>query len=328
MTDAPTGDADSAPTSPPAAAGPAPRSSRRGTLLFPLLILALIGGTGFGYWYLVLRGVISTDDAFVDGNRVSMSSRILGRIVELHADEGDTVRQGDVLVGLDDTDLTAQAAQAEASLAYAEENARLAAVQLTQARDDFTRATSQFEAKVIPREQYDHAATAVDIAEARQRIAAAQIQTARAQLGVVRAQLANTTILAPLSGVVARRWVLPGDVVQAGQPILAIYELDRLWITANFEETKVARIHPGDAVQVTVDAYPGRDLAGTVEWIGAAAASQFSLIPPNNASGNFTKVTQRIPVRIALARAGPADSGLPPLVPGMSVEVTIRTPDR
>ena len=300
---------------------------RRGVIL-PLLLLVLVGALGFAYWYIKVRGVLSTDDAYVDGDRVSVSSKILGRIVELGADEGDTVHAGTLLVRLDDTDLRAQEAQAQASLALARENVQLSAVEVQRAKDDFDRAATQLRGKVIPQEQYDHAKTALDMAEARQRIALAQVQTARAQVRVIETQLANTRVTAPLTGVVAQRWVLPGDVVQAGQPIFAIYDLGDLWVTANFEETKIGKIHPGDHVAISVDAYPGRDLEGTVQWIGAAAASQFSLIPPDNASGNFTKVTQRVPVRIALDRPAPGAGDPLTLVPGLSVEVSIRPPGR
>jgi membrane fusion protein (multidrug efflux system) len=145
---------------------------------------------------------------------------------------------------------------------------------------------------------------------------------------VIETQLANTRIASPLNGVVARRWVLPGDVVQAGQPIFAIYDLADLWVTANFEETKIGRLRQGDHVEISVDAYPGHNFQGTLLWIGAAAASQFSLIPPDNASGNFTKVTQRVPVRIAIDRQQPGAGDPVTLVPGLSVEVSIRERDR
>jgi membrane fusion protein, multidrug efflux system len=297
---------------------------RRLSVLVPMLVLLAVAAAGFRYWYVNVRGVISTDDAFLDGDRVSVSAKMLGRIVELRADEGDTVHQGDLLIRLDDTDLQAERAQAEANLAYSEESAKLAAVEVQQAHDDFDRARTQFQSKVIPQEQFDHARTAVDAAEARQRIAQAQIRTARARLPVLDAQLANTHVEAPLTGVVARRWVLAGDVVQPGQPMLAIYSLGDLWITAHFEETKLRRLHPGDSVAVAVDAYPGQSFAGRILWIGAAASSQFSLIPPNNASGNFTKVTQRVPVRISLERPAANPEDPITLVPGMSVEVRIR----
>jgi len=314
----------------PPADGPPDRGPlhRRRSVVLPLLLLVVLGLAGAGYWYVRVRGVITTDDAYVDGDRVSVSTKMLGRVVELGADEGDTVAEGQLLVRLDDADLRAQEGQAQASLALARENVQLSAVEVQRAKDDFDRAATQLRGKVIPQEQYDHAKTALDMADARQRIAMAQVQTARAQLQVLETQLANTRVTAPLTGVVARRWVLPGDVVQAGQPIFAIYDLADLWVTANFEETKIGRIHAGDSVAIRVDAYPARELTGAVRWIGAAAASQFSLIPPNNASGNFTKVTQRVPVRIAIDRSAPGAGGPVTLVPGLSVEVSIRPAER
>lgn len=297
-------------------------------MVLPLLLLVVLGLAGAGYWYVKVRGVIATDDAYVDGDRVSVSTKMLGRVVELGAEEGDTVSEGELLVRLDDADLRAQEGQAQASLALARENVQLSVVEVQRAKDDFDRAATQLRGKVIPQEQYDHAKTALDMADARQRIALAQVQTARAQLQVLETQLANTRVTAPLTGVVARRWALPGDVVQAGQPIFAIYDLADLWVTANFEETKIGRIHPGDSVAIRVDAYPARELTGVVRWIGAAAASQFSLIPPNNASGNFTKVTQRVPVRIAIDRSAPGAGDPVTLVPGLSVEVSIRPAER
>ena len=336
MEDQPTSAGSRRPGSPPQAsqeASPdAPRERgplhRRRSVVFPLLLLVVLAVAGAAYWYLKVRGVIATDDAYVDGDRVSVSTKMLGRIVELGADEGDTVQEGQLLVRLDDADLRAQTAQARTGLALAQETVQLSAVEAQRARDDFERAATQLRGRVIPQEEYDHAKTALDMAQARQRIALAQVQAARAQLQVIETQLANTRVTAPLKGVVARRWVLPGEVVQAGQPIFALYDLADLWVTANFEETSIGRIHAGDRVTIVVDAYPGRAVTGTVRWIGAAAASQFSLIPPNNASGNFTKVTQRVPVRISIDRSAPGTGDPPTLLPGLSVEVSIRAPEQ
>jgi membrane fusion protein (multidrug efflux system) len=295
---------------------------RKRRVALPLLLLVIIIGGGLAYWYLKHHGVVSTDDAFIDGDKVSLGSKILGRIDSLTVDEGDAVQLGDLLVKLDDRDLRAQQAQAGANLEYARENVKLAQVEVQRAREDFDRAAVQLKGSVIPREEYDHARTALDQAQARYKIALAQVGTAEAQVQVVEAQLANTRITAPISGVVAKRWALTGDVVQPAQPIFAIYDLGNTWVTANFEETKLASIAPGDSVEITVDAYPGRRFAGKVLMINAAAASQFSLIPPNNASGNFTKVTQRVPVRISIHSADEGPS--PTLRPGMSVEVKVR----
>lgn len=296
--------------------------SRKWRVLIPLLLLVVIIGGAGTYWYLKHHGIVSTDDAFIDGDKVSLSARILGRIDSLTVDEGDTVQLGQLLVKLDDHDLRAQEAQAHANLEYARQSVTLAQVEVQSARDDYERATVQFRGNVIPQERYDHAKTALDQAEARYNIALAHVGTATAQLQVVEAQLDNTRITAPIGGVVAKRWALTGDVVQPGQPIFAIYDLSNIWVTANFEETKLASIHPGDPVDITVDAYPGRHFSGEVLLIVAAAASEFSLIPPNNASGNFTKVTQRVPVRISVRSAD--DGPAPTLRPGMSVLVKVR----
>ncbi len=298
---------------------------RKKRVIIPTAILLAIAAAGLWYYYTQIRGFDSTDDAYVDGNRVSISAKMLGRMVSLAADEGDTVRQGEVVVRLDDADLRAQEAQAEAGLVDAREAANLADVNLQRAEDDFKRADTQFKTKVIPQEQYEHARSALAAARTQQKIAASRIGTAQAQLNVVRTSLQNTVITAPMNGIVAKRYALPGDVVQPGQPILSVYDLGSVWVTANFEETKISSLKIGDPVEISVDAYPDLTLKGKIILFGASTASQFSLIPPNNASGNFTKVTQRIPVKIEIQH--PPASGTDPyaLLPGMSVEVRVRT---
>ena len=131
-------------------------------------------------------------------------------------------------------------------------------------------------------------------------------------------------IIASMNGVVAKRWVLAGDVVQPGQPIFTIYDVKNIWVTANLEETKLRHIHLNDPVQIDVDTYPGVKFSGKVFEIGNYTASEFSLIPPNNASGNFTKVTQRIPIKISIEDAPAQDGSKPILRPGMSVEVSVK----
>ena len=175
-----------------------------------------------GYWYLKIRGIIETDDAVVEGDRMVVSTKVFGRIAVLAADEGDTVRLGDPLVQLDDTDLRARVAQAEAHLVLAQESVKLAQVNVQRGQEDFDRAQVQFDGQAIPREQLDHARSALASAQAQHAIALAQVQAARADLDVVRTQLEDTRVLSPFTGVVAKRWVLQGEVVQAGQPILTL----------------------------------------------------------------------------------------------------------
>jgi len=294
---------------------------RRMRIMIPMFVVLLLGAAGWWYWYVNYREYNSTDDAYIDANRVSISSKLLGRVIFLAADEGDSVKNGEVIVRLDDSDLRAQEAQANAALVSAEQNVVLAKVSLEKTVDDLHRAETQFKEKVIPQEQFDHATKAQQMAQAQYTIAVAQVGTSRAQLSVVQTNLQNMTITSPMDGVISKRWVLVGDVVQPAQPIYTIYDMKNIWVTANFEETKLASIHLNDTAAISVDTYPEHDFPGTVFQIGSNTASEFSLIPPNNASGNFTKVTQRVPVKISIQNLNPSRVAL---LPGMSVEVKVK----
>jgi membrane fusion protein (multidrug efflux system) len=307
----------------------APEASKKGLLRKRLLILALIlvvfAAIIYGFWYFNLRGFVSTDDAFIDGDLISLGAKMLGRISQLTVDEGDQVSKDQLLVQLDDSDLQAQQAQVAANLELARQSVLLAKINLQKAEDDFNRANTQYKSHVIPAEQFDHISKDFEMARAQYNIELARVKAADAQLNVVETQLENTRIIAPVAGIIAKKWALPGDVVQPGQAIFTIYNNNQLWVTANFEETKLAAIHPGDPVEISVDAYDSQRFSGKVLMIGATAAAQFSLIPPNNASGNFTKVTQRIPVKISIDRPTQnPDRDPPALLPGMSVEVKVR----
>jgi membrane fusion protein (multidrug efflux system) len=297
---------------------------RKKRVLIPFFILIVALAFGAWYWYKNLRNFVSTDDAYLDANRVSISPKVLGRIVVLTVDEGDHVKQGGLLVRLDETDLQAQVEQAKASLAFAQDSLPLAKVNVDRASDDFARADLQFKGAVITREQHAHAQQALEAAKAEYAIAVSKIAVAKAQLGVVETQLENMTLVAPFDGIVAKRWLLPGDVVQPGQPILTIYDTRLIWVTANLEETKLGRVKLKDRVEINIDTYPGRPFWGSVGLIGDYTAAQFSLIPPNNASGNFTKVTQRVPMKIYLDEQALKTRAADPLRPGMSVEIKIR----
>ena len=305
------------------------KSKKKGSLGKRLIILILVlvafSTLIYGYWYFNLRGFVTTDDAFIESDLISLSSKIMGRIANLSVDEGDRVIKGKLLIRLDDSDLQAQKAQVEANLELARQNVLLAKVHLQKAQDDYNRANTQYKSHVIPGEQFDHISKSLDMARVQHNIELARVKAAEAQLHVIEIQLENTRIVAPISGVIAKKWALAGDVVQPGQAIFTIYNNNQVWVTANFEETKLAAIHPGDPVEILVDAYGKNQFSGKVLLIGAAAASEFSLIPPNNASGNFTKVTQRVPVKISINHQSPnADEDPPVLLPGMSVEVKVR----
>lgn len=295
---------------------------RKRRIIIPAVII-ILAAVAFGwYWYVVLREYISSDDAFIEQNRVAVSSKVLGRIARLTVDEGDTVTRGQLIVQLDPSDATAQLAQAEASLNFAEESVKLARVNLSRAKDDYARAEQQFKSGVTTKEQYEHARSALDASQAELGMAISRVGTARAQVGVAQTALDNCTITSPVDGNVAKRWVLQGDVVQPAQPIIAVYDRQQIWVTAHIEETNMGAIAIGAIAAIDVDTYPGRHFRGRVYQIGGSTAAQFSLIPPNNASGNFTKVTQRIPIKLSIQQE---DSTHPViLLPGMSVEVKIK----
>ena len=291
-----------------------------------LVIIAVLAG-GF-YWYRQYAKYIKTDDAYIDTDNISVSSKMFGRIVALYVDEGDTVEQGELLTRLDTIDILAQKEhavammeqaktnqlQAEAQYDYNRESIRVLEVNYEKAGKDLERATEQFRGGVIPEEQYEHTRKAFETAEAQiqasrtqLKVTAAQIHTAKAavksaetEIRVIDTQLENTKLYSPINGIVARRWLLPGDVVQPGQSVLTVTNHQKLWVLVYLEETKIADVHLDQASIFTVDAFTDVTFTGRVFSIGTNTASQFSLIPPNNASGNFTKVTQRIPIKISI----------------------------
>jgi membrane fusion protein (multidrug efflux system) len=282
-----------------------------------IVLLTVVGGW---FWYTNLSGFVATDDAIVEGYQATISSKILGRVSELMVQENQKVSAGQLLVKLDDSDLRAQENQSKAALTGAEQNVILAKINLQKNQNDFKRAADQFRESYISKEQYDHTRSALDAAQAQVAIAHCQVNTSQSQLGVIKTQLQNTRIVAPLNGVIAKRWVLSGDIVQAGQSIFSMFDIKNVWITANFEETKIASLRVGQPVEITVDAYGGARFKGAVQAIGNNTAAQFSLIPANNSAGNFTKITQRIPIKIRIHEpTGPQE-----LLPGMSAEVRVR----
>ncbi|HUW69703.1 MAG TPA: HlyD family secretion protein [bacterium] len=284
-----------------------------GTVILVVVALgAVIGGS---LWAVNTIGYVGTDDAAIDGKQVKLSSRMLGRISAILATEGQQVKQGDVLVTLDATDLHAQEAQAQASLAFARQNLVLSKISLDKTRDDSVRIQGLYKNGATTRENYDHSISALDAAQAQYTLAQTQVDTAIAQIGVIKAQLLNTSLATPISGTVDKISMVSGDVVQPGQAILSVNNLDDIWVTANLEETKINRIAIGSAVTMTVDAFGGRVFHGTVELIRAG------IVAPAFQIGDFTKTTQRVPIKI---RFTDPITGIT-LLPGMSVVVKIRT---
>jgi membrane fusion protein (multidrug efflux system) len=292
---------------------------KRKRVIVPLFLLLVGVIAGVVLWYMHKYSSIATDDAFIEAYRATVSSRILGRITALRFDEGDTVRAGDTLVRLDDADLRAQFAKAEATLRLVTRSVEISSVNKAKALDDYSRTEKQFAGQIVSQEQFNHAQNARRLAEAQVERDEAQVAAAKADLAIVNTQIANTVIVAPFSGIIAKRWALSGDVVSPGQAVFSMFDNKHVWITANYEETKLRAIRRGMRVRISIDAFPGAVLAGKVESIGRSTASQFSLIPPGNAAGNFTKITQRVPIKISIESC----PDLVSLLPGLSAYVRI-----
>ncbi|MEH6458336.1 HlyD family secretion protein [Chitinimonas sp. JJ19] len=236
----------------------------------------------------------------------------------------------------------AQIGYAQASAAAAQSTIALAAANAERAHNDLERTRSLAAKGMASSAQLDAALAAqrsaesqlktardtasaasqqVGVAGAGLKSAQAKVDSVRAQRDLAAIQFKDTEVLAPITGVVSKKSVEVGQLVQAGQTLMYVVPLSDIWVTANLKETEVGNVRAGQAVTVEVDAYPGKAFAGTVESFSSATGAKFSLLPPDNASGNFTKVVQRVPVKIRLAAF---DHNATPLRPGMSVMASIR----
>ena len=289
----------------PAPRGPRPFYQRRGVRIAALAALVVLLVAGGVYWWRSGRRV-STDDAFIDGRIVRISAQVAGRVAKLAVMDNQWMKAGDLLVQLDDREYRAQADQAEAE-------ARAAEVAAENAASDARRAEQLFARQLIARQ-------ALDTAQAAARMRAAEAEAARKRAAEAVLKLSYTRITVPEAGRVTRRAVEEGAYVQVGQMLMSLVPND-FWVIANFKETQLANIRPGQPAEIKVDAYPGLTLRGHVDSIQAGTGSRFSLLPPENATGNYVKVVQRVPVKIVLDER-PADPER--LGPGMSVVPTIR----
>ena len=330
---------------------------RRIPIPFVMVGAVVLSMSGFGVQQWTFgRTHVSSDNAQVQGDVIPVQPKVSGFVADVRVRENQQVRAGDTLVVLDDRDLVAKLAQTEADLAAAlaavgspgragQAEAQLAAARaaVTQAeaaawktRGDLDRYRTLAARGVVGRQQLDAADAAARGADAQLLAARDQVQAAEAGLtsasargGSARAardqaalQLSYTRLVSPVSGVVSRKDVEVGQLVQVGQPLMSVVPLDNVWVVANLKETEVRDVNPGDRVEIRVDSYPGRRFWGNVESLSPASGARFSLLPPDNATGNFTKVVQRIPVRIRIA--GSQDPRHV-LRPGMSVNVVIST---
>ena len=245
--------------------------------------------------------------------------------------------------GRHDGQLTAQLTSARATVAGAGATVHSAEVSLRKAAADLERIRGLAAKQIVAAQQldaaqaaYDAAAATLDAAHRNQSAteaqvgvvnaaltgANAQVAAARAALETAQVQRSWGVIVAPMAAIVTKRTVEPGALLQPGQTAMMLVPIEEIWVTANVKETKLGHVVVGDSVEFTVDCYGSRTFRGAVESLSPATGAKFALLPPDNATGNFTKVVQNVPVRIAIAR--PMDPAFP-LRPGMSVDVSIRT---
>ena len=335
---------------------PGMNKKQRGVIAL-LLIVAIGSILGLQRWA-HSKTHIGTDNAFIESHVHSISSRVAAPVLRVAVDDNQYVRKGDLLVELDPADYEARAKSAAAALemarnetsgdyaqvAGARASIGLAAAGLEQAHMDLKRGEALYAKEVIPREQLDRLRTAVRIAQMRLMEAQEAENRAKAMIGVsgtgsrdarvaqkqgeletAKLNLSYTRIVAPNDGYVTRRGVEAGNYVQPGQALMAVVSLKDAWITANYKESQLTEVRPGQKVEFSVDSYPGRRFTGRVESIMAGTGAAFSMLPPENATGNYVKVIQRVPVKIAI------DKGSDPerlLRIGMSVVPTILTGKR
>jgi membrane fusion protein (multidrug efflux system) len=320
-------------------------------------IFVLAGVTWFLLWLFVFSQREVTDDAYVNGNQVNVSAQISGTVVAVMADYTDRVKAGQVLVRLDPTDTKVNLSKARNALAQTVRKVRQAVanaaqadsavnarkVELALARSDLKRSEPLLAAQAVSPEQLAHlkdrvktASSALQLARRKAVAAHATVDgtdvahnpaVLQARATFLSAWLAahRTSILAPVSGYVAQRSVQVGQQIKPGMPLMQIIPLNDLWVDANFKEVQLAHIHIGQTVKVKPDIYDGLVFKGKVQGLGAGTGSAFALLPPQNASGNWIKVVQRVPVRISL---NPKDLRKHPLRIGLSTEVEVDTHDR
>jgi len=326
---------------------------RKRQLLLLTLALIVVAIGLFLYWFLHARFFEETDDAYVGGNVVQISAQVGGTVTAIKADDTQVVKAGQQLVALDAADTKLALAQAEAALAQAVRQTRqtflnndtlaanvtAAETNLARARDDLQRRQAGIASGAVSQEDLSHAQDAVKNANA-------SLEQARASLAANRAltdhtsvtehpnvlqastqvrnaylNFARVNIVAPVSGFVSKRSVQLGQRIAPGNPLMAIVPLEQVWIDANFKEGQLKHIRIGQPVEVIADVYgSGVKYKGTVVGFSAGTGGAFSLLPAQNATGNWIKVVQRVPVRIAL---DPQEVQAHPLRVGLSTTATV-----
>ncbi|WKT00830.1 EmrA/EmrK family multidrug efflux transporter periplasmic adaptor subunit [Gallibacterium salpingitidis] len=331
--------------------------TRRKHLVSFVVLLLLISIISFVYWLFFVKDFTETDDAYVAGNIIQVSSQVSGSVSQLNTESTSLVKKGDVLVQLDDTDAKLALSQAKHTLAdVVRKTSQLAftekqltsllsakKIALKQAEEDLARRQSLNKTGAVSKEDFQHAVDAVTMAKSDLEATQEQLNATKALLldtpieqqpNVIQAadnvrqawlNLQRTKVVSPVTGYVAKRSAQVGESIKAGSPLLAVVPLDQIWIDANFKETQLKNIRLGQPVTVVFDLYGDNvEFDGKVVGIDAGTGSAFSLLPTQNATGNWIKVVQRLPVRIEL---DPEQVQKYPLRIGLSATVEVNTSD-
>lgn len=346
-------------TQTPDSAPDASNPRKRKVMLVILAIVVILSGIGvWGYHEFYGRWNESTDDAYVNGNVVEITPLVTGTVVSIGADDGDLVHEGQVLINFDPNDAQVGLQSAQANLARtvrqvrglysnvdgmkAQVNAQQAEVQ--KAQDNFNRRKNLAAGGAISQEELSHARD--DLTSAQNALANAKqqlkttsalvddtvvsshpdVMSAAAQLRQAYLNNSRSTLIAPVTGYVAKRSVQLGQRVQPGTALMAVIPLDQLWIDANFKETQLRDMRIGQPVDIQADLY-GSDVkfSGTIDSLGAGTGSAFALLPAQNATGNWIKIVQRVPVRIHINAEELAKH---PLRVGLSTQVDVNLRDQ
>ena len=306
-------------------AGPG-RTRRRGVVVG---VVGLIATVVIAFLYMRYKQFyVSTEDAMVDGDIVMVSANATGRVMTLPVNMGDPVHKGDLLARIDTTGFNALESIGRRNVSAFGDLARTKAqevslsVRLANARRDLARGEALRKGGFITDSDLDHLKTMVDDLESQLVEIRKLDYVNRTALETTESHPLNYTIHSPLDGQVAERIVQVGQVVSRGQAVISLVDPKDTWVTAKVKETRMGHVRVGQKVDITIDAYPGKKFHGRVFQILPTSAAAISLLPPENASGTFVKVTQRVPVRIAFDDAGDVV-----LRPGLSTEVRIHIRD-
>lgn len=329
---------------------------KKGLSIFILLLLLIAIGSA-AYWFFFVKGFEETEDAYVSGNQVMVSSQVSGNISKINVDNMDPVQAGDELLELDDTNAKLSFEQAKSNLANAvrqisqlnytvkqlKSAVRANEITLAQAQGNLNRRVQLVKDGAIDKESFQHAKEAVELAKANLTISQnqleanqallldgplseqPQIQSAVSNLKQAWLNLERTKIRSPIKGYVARRNAQVGQAVSVGGALMAVVNTDQMWLDANFKETQLTHMRIGQPVKIHFDLY-GKDKTfdGKVVGIEMGTGSAFSLLPTQNATGNWIKVVQRVPVRIQLDPQQLAEN---PLRIGLSATVKVNVSD-